>query len=168
MAAMTDATPGGIRLAPIEGPDCPDVMGVDRSDISEDWVDSIPDIMALHRYGLEHQLIGHTYAIYEGSACVGMLLIGEGIPWACDPPELAGVPFYRLMGFVIDRRFRGRGVGSYALEASIAAIRAEFGPRPIVLAVQEDNHRAMRFYEAHGFLRNPARDEDDVYFIRCP
>ena len=49
---------------------------------------------------------------------------------------------------------------------SIAAIRAEFGPRPIVLAVQEDNHRAMRFYEAHGFIRNSARDEDDVYFLR--
>ena len=40
-----------IRLAPIEGPDCPDVMHIDRSDIIEDWVDAIPDIMALHRYG---------------------------------------------------------------------------------------------------------------------
>ena len=155
-----------IRLTTIEGPDCPDVMRIDRSDISEDWVDAIPDIMALHRYGLEHRLIGHTYAIYVGSSCVGMLLIGEGIPWPCDPPELAGVPFYRLMGFVIDRRCRGRGIGAQALEMSIAAVRAEFGPRPIVLAVQEDNHRAMRFYEAHGFIRNSARDEDDVYFLR--
>ncbi len=163
MAATTN-TP--IRLEAIAGPDCPDVMGIDRSDVSEDWVDSIPDIMALHRYGLEHRLIGHTYAIYEGSACVGMLLIGEGIPWACDPPELRGIPFYRLMGFVVDRRCRGRGIGAQALEMAIAAIRAEFGPRPIVLAVQEDNHRAMRFYEAHGFIRNSARDEDDVYFLR--
>ena len=157
-----------IRLVPIEGPDCPDVLRIDRSDISEDWVDSIGDIMTLHRYGLEHRLFGHTYAIYEGDACVGMLLIGEGIPWACDPPELAGIPFFRLMGFVIDRHCRGRGVGSLALETAIRAVCEEYGPRPVVLAVQEDNHRAMHFYEAHGFRRNPARDEDDVYFIRYP
>lgn len=157
-----------IRLTTIEGPDCPDVMRIDRSDISEDWVDAIPDIMALHRYGLEHRLIGHTYAIYVGSSCVGMLLIGEGIPWPCDPPELAGVPFYRLMGFVIDRSCRGRGIGSQALKMAIAAMYREYGPRPIVLGVQEDNLRAMRFYEAHGFRRCSARDEDDVYFLRYP
>lgn len=166
MAATTDTPQGRIRLEPIMGPDCAAVMDIDRSDISEDWVDSIPAIMALHRYGLEHRLIGHTYLIREGSACAGMLLIGEGIPWPCDPPELHGIPFYRLMGFLIDRRIRGRGIGSQALEMAIDAIRAEFGPRPIVLAVQEDNHRAMRFYEAHGFVRNSARDEDDVYFLR--
>ena len=157
-----------IRLTAIEGPDCPDVMRIDRSDISEDWVDAIPDIMALHRYGLEHRLIGHTYAIYVGSSCAGMLLIGEGIPWPCDPPELAGIPFYRLMGFVVDRSYRDRGIGAQALEMAIAAMYREYGPRPIVLGVQEDNHRAMRFYEAHGFRRCSARDEDDVYFLRYP
>lgn len=165
MAAITSAS---IRLTPIAGPDCPDVLQIDRSDVSEDWVDSIQDIMALHRYGLEHRLIGHTYAIYGADACIGMLLIGEGIPWACDPQELSGIPFYRLMGFVLDRRCRGRGVGSQALKMAIDAIFREYGPRPVVLAVQEDNHRAMRFYEAHGFRRNSARDEDDVYFIRYP
>ena len=157
-----------IRLTAIEGPDCPDVMRIDRSDISEDWVDALPDIMALHRYGLEHRLIGHTYVIYEADVCAGMLLIGEGIPWPCDPPELAGVPFYRLMGFVVDRSCRGRGIGSQALKMAIAAMYREYGPRPIVLGVQEDNLRAMRFYEAHGFIRNPDRDEDDVYFLRYP
>ena len=97
-----------------------------------------------------------------------MLLIGEGIPWPCDPPELTGIPFYRIMGFIVDRRYRGRGIGSQALEMAIDAVFREFGPRPISLGVQEDNHRAMRFYEGHGFLRSDARDEDDVYFLRYP
>ena len=60
-----------IRIVPIEGPDCPDVYRIDRSDIGEDWVDSIEDIMALHRYGMEHRLIGHTYAIYAEDTCAG-------------------------------------------------------------------------------------------------
>lgn len=163
-----DAAQHQIRLEPITAPDSPDVLQIDRSDVSEDWVDSIQHIMALHRYGLEHRCIGHTYAIYCADACVGILLIGEGISWACDPPELKGIPFYRIMGFVVDRRWRGRGIGSQALETAIGAIFSEYGPRPIVLGVQEDNHRAMHFYEAHGFVRNSARDEDDVYFLRYP
>ena len=32
---------------------------------------------------------------------------------------MKGVPFYRLMGFVIDKRCRSRGIGSYALEKTI-------------------------------------------------
>lgn len=167
-ADISNAPQNLIRLEPITAPDSPDVMHIDRSDISEDWVDSIQDIMELHRYGLEHHCIGHTYAIYAADTCIGMLLIGEGIPWACDPPELTGIPFYRIMGFIVDRRYRGHGVGSQALEMAIDAVFKEFGPRPISLGVQEDNHRAMRFYEAHGFVRNDARDEDDVYFLRYP
>lgn len=167
-ADAPNAPPIHLRLEPITGPDCPDVMRIDRSDISVDWVDSIHDIMELHRYGLAHRCIGHTYAIYIADTCIGMLLIGEGIPRNCDPPELTGVPFYRIMGLIVDRRYRGRGFGSQALEMAIDAVYREFGPRPIALGVQEDNHRAMRFYEAHGFVRNSARDEDDVYFLRYP
>ena len=140
MAATTN-TP--IRLEAIAGPDCPDVMGIDRSDVSEDWVDSIPDIMALHRYGLEHRLIGHTYAIYEGSACVGMLLIGEGIPWPCDPPELAGVPFYRLMGFVIDRSCRGRPCRSFR-RRSRTCCRCKRHPDPHFSSGTQDRCQAGR------------------------
>lgn len=162
------APQGQLRLESITTPDFPDVMHIDRSDISVDWVDSIHDIMELHRYGLEHRCLGHTYAIYIADTCIGMLLIGEGIPWSCDPPELTNIPFYRIMGFIVDRRYRGRGIGSQALEMAIDAVFNEYGPRPVCLGVQEDNHRAMRFYETHGFIRNSARDEDDVYFLRCP
>jgi len=157
-----------IRLEELTDSRRNDVLGIDRSDISEDWVDSIPDILALHQYGLDHGCIGHTYAIYAEDVCIGIILMGEGFPWPCDPPEVAGIPFYRIMGFVVDRRWRSRGIGSQALEMAVAAIFTEYGPRPIVLGVQEDNHRAMRFYEAHGFVRNDARDEDDVYFLRYP
>lgn len=157
-----------IRLRPILTADHPDVMHIDRSDISEDWVDSIQDIMALHRYGLEHRLIGRTYAIYSEDRCIGLLLMGEGIPWSCDPPELANTPFYRIMGFVIDKTWRGQDVGSQALETAIRLVYDEFGPRPICIGVQQDNTRAASFYQRHGFHPTDSWDEDDRFYLRYP
>lgn len=144
------------------------LMQLQRDDVSEDVVDSVATILATTQYGADHGYAGHTYAIRYAGRIAGIILMGEGIPWSCDPPELQGIPFWRIMGFLIDRRFRGMGVGSQALEMVISAVFAEYGPRPIALAVQEDNLRAMRFYERHGFVRNSAMDEDDVYFLRWP
>ena len=155
-----------IRLEAILTADHPDVFSIDRSDISEDWVDSIAHIMALHRYGLEHRCIGHTYAIYADAVCIGIILMGEGIPWDCDPPEVAGIPFYRIMGFVLDKAWRGRGIGSQVLESTIAQVYAEFGPRPILIGVQVDNTSAAEFYLRHGFHPTSSWDEDDRFYIR--
>ena len=157
-----------IRLEPILTADHPDVMRIDRSDISEDWVDSIEDIMALHRYGLEHRCLGHTYAVCAGDVCIGVLLMGEGIPWSCDPPEVADVPFYRIMGFVLDKAWRGQGIGAQVLETAIRQVYAEFGPRPILIGVQRDNIRATAFYMRHGFFPTNGWDEDDRFYIRWP
>jgi len=155
-----------IRLEAILTADHPDVLSIDRSDISEDWVDSIAHIMVLHRYGLEHRCIGHTYAIYADDVCIGIILMGEGIPWDCDPPEVAGISFYRIMGFVLDKAWRGRGIGSQVLESTIAQVYAEFGPRPILIGVQVDNTRAAEFYLRHGFHPTSSWDEDDRFYIR--
>ena len=111
-----------LRLEHLEDRHRQAVLGIDRSDINEDWVGSIPDILALHQYGLDHGCIGHTYAIYEDAACIGIILMGEGFPWPCDPPEVAGMAFYRIMGFVIDKAWRGKGLGSQVLETVIARI----------------------------------------------
>jgi len=157
-----------IRLKELTDSRRNDVLGIDRSDISEDWVDSIPDILALHQYGLDHGCIGHTYAIYAEDACIGIILMGEGIPWPCDPPEVVGIPFYRIMGFVIDKAWRGKGLGSQVLETVIARVFNEFGPRPILIGVQQDNVRAADFYLRHGFRPTDSWDEDDRFYIRDP
>lgn len=157
-----------IRLEGINEQNRADVLHIDRSDVSEDWVDSIPDILELHQYGLEHNCIGHTYAIYENDVCVGIILMGEGFPWSCDPKEVVGIPFYRIMGFVIDKGWRSHGIGSQVLETVIARIFDEFGPRPILIGVQQDNIRAAAFYLRHGFSPTDAWDEDDHFYIRYP
>ncbi len=157
-----------IRLEHITDDNRADVLSIDRSDVSEDWVDSLQTILDLTQYGLEHGCIGHTYAIYAEGACIGVILMGEGIPWDCDPPEVAGLPFYRIMGFILDRAWRSKGVGSEVLETVISRIFAEFGPRPILLGVQEDNTRAAAFYQRHGFIPTASWDEDDRFYIRYP
>ena len=157
-----------IRVEVINEQNRDDVLKIDRSDISEDAVDSVQHILDLTQYGLDHGCIGHTYAIYAKQQCVGIILMGEGIPWSCDPTEVADVLFYRIMGFIMDKAARSRGIGGQVLEMVIHLMFAEFGPRPIVLGVQKDNHRAAAFYLRHGFGPTTAMDEDDQFYIRWP
>ncbi len=144
------------------------VRGIHREDISEAWVDCADTIMELTQYGLDHHCIGHTYAVKFGGACIGVILLGEAIPWETDPIEMKDVPFYRLMGFVIDNRCRNRGIGGYVLELVIETIYEEYGIRPIALGVHKDNHGAARFYEKHGFRKTDVMEGDDYYYLRYP
>ncbi len=75
-------------------------------------------------------------------------------------------PIIGFMDFVMDRAYRGLGLGGAVLEAAIARVCQDFGPRPIVLCCQEDNRRAAAFYERHGFHRTEYRDDDDFYYLR--
>ena len=144
------------------------VRAIRREDVSEDFVDTAETIIGLHHYGLQHGFIGHTCAIYADDVCVGVLLLGEAIPWETDPPEMAGVPFYRLMGFVLDRAYRKCGIGAWALEEAIRMCYRDFGVRPIALGVHRDNHGAAKFYMRHGFRKTEYMEGNDVYYLRYP
>ncbi|MBQ8150175.1 MAG: GNAT family N-acetyltransferase [Clostridia bacterium] len=140
--------------------------GIDREDIPEDWVDTAQTIIELNRYGLERQLTGHTFLARLGDACIGLILIGEAIPWATDPAEMQGVPFYRIMGFVVDRAFRSKGLGGVILEKAIQQVYQDFGRRSLALGVHKDNVAAGRFYERHGFRRSGVFEGADEYYLR--
>ncbi len=142
------------------------VQKLHREDISEDFVDSVDTIWELTQYGLSHHCIGHTYAVKQEGRYIGVILIGEALPWETDPPEMRKTPFYRLMGFVLDKDFRSQGIGGFVLEEAISRIYREFGPRPIACGVHRENHRAARFYEAHGFRKTTAMEGNDFYFLR--
>lgn len=143
-----------------------EALGIDREDVSLDFVDSVEDILEQNRYGEEHGYKGHTYLVRSDGRCVGIILMGEGIPWEVDPPQIAGRPFYRIMGFIIDRAYRRRGIGSQVLEEVIRRIFREFGPRPIVIGCHMDNISALEMYQRHGFVNTYFMDEDDYFLIR--
>ena len=144
------------------------VRAIHREDIPVSWVDDADTLWELTQYGLEHNCIGHTYAVKYDDAYIGVILLGEAIPWETDPEEMKNEPFYRLMGFVIDSRYRSQGIGSKVLEMVIDTIYSEYGVRPIALGVHKDNHGAARFYERHGFTPVDAMEGNDRYYIRYP
>ena len=159
---------GQITLEPLTQDNLAEAQAIDRSDVPEDFVDSVDELMALTRYGLEHHCLGRTYAVrYEGKV-IGVILLGEAIPWETDPEEMRLQPFYRLMGFVLDKEYRGRGIGGQALELAIARCCQDFGVRPIALGVHKDNIGAERFYLRHGFVKTRYMEGDDCYFLRYP
>lgn len=141
---------------------------IDRTDISEAFVDTVDTILQLTQYGVEHKCIGHTYAIKYDQKYIGIVLLGEAIEWETDPEEMKYEPFYRLMGFIIDKSFRDSGIGSFVLEEIIAQCYNEFGVRPIALGVHKDNLRAESFYKRHGFEKKDSMEGDDYYYIRYP
>ena len=144
------------------------VRAIHREDVPVSWVDDADTLWELTQYGLEHNCIGHTYAVKYDDAYIGVILLGEATPWETDPEEMKNEPFYRLMGFVIDNRYRSQGIGSKVLEMVIYTIYAEYGERPIALGVHKDNHGAARFYERHGFTPVDAMEGNDRYYIRYP
>ena len=144
------------------------VRAIHREDIPESWVDNADTLWELTQYGLEHNCIGRTYVVKYGDAYIGVILLGEAIPWETDPEEMKKEPFYRLMGFVIDSRYRRMGIGSNVLQMVIDTIYKEYGVRPIALGVHKDNHSAARFYQRHGFAPVDAMEGNDRYYIRYP
>lgn len=108
------------------------------------------------------------YVIKRADESIGVILLGEALAWDTDPEEMKGVPFYRLMGFVIDKRCRSRGIGGYALEKAIQMIYNEFGVRPIAFGANKENIGAERFYVRHGFHKTAAMQGNDYYYLRYP
>ena len=143
-----------------------DALKIDRADIPEAWVDTASSLMEVSDYGKEHHLIGHTFLARIGEKPVGLIMIGEALPWDTDPDEMKGRPFYRIMGFAVDRSYRSKGIGGEILEKAVSQVYAEFGKRPLALGVHRDNLRAGRFYERHGFRRTGVYEGNDEYYLR--
>lgn len=139
---------------------------IDRDDIPEAFVDTADTLMKITEYGVENHCIGHTFLVKADERYVALLLLGEAIPWDTDPEEMKKEPFYRLMGFVVDRAYRNKGLGGEILEKAIARVYEDFGKRSIALGCHKHNLRAARFYERHGFAKTGVFEGDDEYFLR--
>lgn len=140
--------------------------GINRDDIPEEWVDTAVTIMDINDYGVENNLIGHTFLARINDKYIGLIMIGEALPWDTDPIEMKGTPFYRLMGFVVDKEYRNRGLGGEIMESAIEQVYQEFGRRSLALGVHKDNTQAGKFYERHGFKKTGVFEGDDEYYLR--
>lgn len=141
---------------------------IDRDDVPESYVDTVKTLLELTDYGVEHHCIGHTFLARLDGKCIGTILLGEAIPWETDPPQVKSEPFYRLMGFIIDKAYRKKGFGGKILEETVRRLYRESGVRPIVLGCHRDNKIAARFYEKHGFVKTEYTEGNDIYYLRYP
>lgn len=139
---------------------------IDRSDIPVSFVGSIDALMDITQYGLEHDCIGHTFLVRLGGEYIAYLLLGEALIWDTDPEEMKKEPFYRLMGFVVDKNCRSKGYGGLILEKAIEIVYRDFGIRSIALGCHKDNIRAAAFYKKHQFQPTGKYEGDDEYYLR--
>ena len=143
-----------------------DALSIKRDDITEEWVDNASYLMEVTDYGAEHHLMGHTFLCRANEKPVGLIMIGEALAWDTDPVEMRGKPFYRVMGFVVDKAYRDEGIGGEILEKAITQVYEEFGRRSIALGVHKDNTRVRKFYERHGFRPTGVYEGNDEYYLR--
>lgn len=155
-----------IELEKITFDNCERAYEIDRSDIPYAFVEDVPTLIEILKYGAENELIGNAFLVKSDDRCIGTIMLGEGLVGEMDPDEVQDIPFYRLMFFVLDKAYRGKGIGSEVMEKAIEITFNDFGKRPIVLEVQKDNEKAAHFYECNGFERTNYRVGDDFYFMR--
>ncbi|MBP5166941.1 MAG: GNAT family N-acetyltransferase [Oscillospiraceae bacterium] len=166
--ALMGAVQTDFELEELTHENYPEVRKIDREDIPEEYVDTVDTIMEITDYGVEHGCLGHTFAVKADGRYIGLILLGEAIEWETDPPEMRGLPFYRLMGFVMDRSCRSKGIGGKVLQRTIETVYRDFGVRPIAMGCHEENGAAERFYLRHGFRKTDYREGKDCYYFKYP
>ena len=142
------------------------VKRIQRDDVPDAFAEEVADTVELAKYGDENHLRGHCYVVKYGERYIGIVLIGEAIEDEADPAELKGTGYFRVMGFVLDRNYRGQGLGSQALELALEEIYREYGKVPILLECHKDNAGAAAFYTQLGVRNTQILNNEDFFFIK--
>lgn len=142
------------------------VKNIKRDDIPVCFAEDVSYTIELSKWGEKYNLRGHCYTIKYAEEYIGIVLIGEAIEDEADPIELKGREYFRMIGFIIDKEYRGRGIGTKALELALNDIYREYGAVPILLECHKDNKRAVKFYTKMGFRNTNILNKEDYFFIR--
>ena len=144
------------------------LINLDRKDIPLEYVADVEHTISLADYGTKFGLGGRCFAIKYGGNYVGIVLIGEAVKNEADPVELKGEKYFRVLGFLIDNKYQGIGIGTIALQKAIKEIYRDYGKIPLLLECHKDNERAIRFYEQNGFVNTGKLNEKgtDWFMVR--
>ena len=135
-----------------------EIVKIDRSDIPVEFAAKAEDTIAMADYGKNIGLPGKCFAIKYNKNYVGILLIGKAVEDAADPVELKGSYYFRVLGFFIQSKYQGLGIGTTALQKAIDEIYSEYGPITLLLECHKDNEKALAFYEKNGFVNTGIMD----------
>jgi GNAT superfamily N-acetyltransferase len=105
-----------------------------------------PDVRARLIPGLQNHPTTVVFLAFHGDQAVGAAVCFIGFS------TFAAKPLINIHDFVVLSALRGKGVGRRLLEAIEGKAR-ELGCCKLTLEVMDNNHRALRIYEAAGFAR---------------
>jgi ribosomal protein S18 acetylase RimI-like enzyme len=111
-----------------------------------------PDVRARLIPGLQRHPTTLVFLAFDGDQAVGAAVCFISFS------TFAAKPLINIHDFVILSALRGRGVGRCLLEAIEGKAR-ELGCCKLTLEVMDNNHRALRMYEAAGFVRYALQKE---------
>ena len=97
---------------------------------------------------LKGQDVGRILLAESGGQIIGMINLLYTVSTAL------GGRVALLEDMVVDRNFRGLGVGESLLNAGLDQAQAD-GCLRVTLLTDQDNGRAHSFYERNGFVRSP-------------
>lgn len=147
-----DVLYNAVQLEPLDNYNKAELVKIDRSDIPFEYAADVKDTIAMADYGTAMGLSGKCYAIKYHQNYVGMILVGKAVEDAADPIEVKGRKFFRIMGFFIQSKYQGLGIGTLALQKAIDSIYYEYGNKTFLLECHKDNEKAISFYEKNGFV----------------
>jgi ribosomal protein S18 acetylase RimI-like enzyme len=104
------------------------------------------DVRARLIPGLQRHPTTLIFLAFEDAQAVGVAVYFIGFS------TFAAKPLINIHDCMVLPEFRGRGVGRHLLEA-VEAKACELGCCKLTLEVMDNNHRALRAYEAAGFVR---------------
>ena len=105
-----------------------------------------PDVRARLIPGLQRHPTTLVFLAFAGEQAVGAAVCFIGFS------TFAAKPLINIHDFVVLSALRGKGVGRRLLE-TIEGKARELGCCKLTLEVMDNNHRALRMYEAAGFVR---------------
>lgn len=148
-----------------------EVLALKPKDSQKEYVEDWKTILSFAYIGSVSGLDGELNIITCDDKPVGSALIGK-IEVEPQEPEIlqAYGQVYRIMGFFIDEKWQGQGIGSEALNLLLDKIsRYPEGEKlPVALEVEEENTTAKRLYHKFGFFDTGIRYGKSCAFVKLP
>lgn len=148
-----------------------EVLALKPKDCQKEYVEDWKTILSFAYIGAVLGLDGVLNIITCDGRPVGRALIGK-IDVEPQEPEIlqAYEKFYRIMGFFIDEKWQGQGIGSEALKLLLEKIRQypEGEKLPVALEVEEENIIGKRLYQKFGFFDTGIRYGNSCAFVKLP
>jgi diamine N-acetyltransferase len=160
-----------IKLTTLSFKNYEEVLALKPRDNQKTYVEDWATILAFAYIGVVNGLEGELCIITCDDKPVGRVLIGKIEVEPQEPEVLQKYgQVWRVMGFFIDEKSQGKGIGSEALKLVLNKISSfpDGKKYPIALEVEEANENAKQLYQKLGFYDTGVRYGESCAYVKLP